>query len=380
MSTEFVIRRATPDDAPAIFGTVAEGFARYRSFAPAWSPPPQSNDVARIAARLAEPEVWGLVAETAAGMPAGHVAFAPARTSRRVDADPGLAHLWMLFLREPFHATGLATRLLSAAQDEAAARGFQAMRLFTPAGQARARRFYEREGWHVVEPLEPKPDPDFGLHLAEYRRDLRSVTAVVDPAMRSYYDRRAGQYDDWWHAKGRFAERDRPGWNDDVAALIVTIEQLPPVRTLDVACGTAFLTRHVPGPVTALDQSEAMLEVARARLPEAELVRGDAVPLPFADDAFERVITAHFYGHLLPDERGAFVAEARRAGGELVVVDSALRPETGEEDWRERVLDDGSTHRVYKRWFTGAGLLAELGGDGEVLHDGPWFVVVRTRG
>jgi hypothetical protein len=34
-------------------------------------------------------------------------------------------------------------------------------------------------------------------------------------------------------------------------------------------------------------------------------------------------------------------------------------------------------HRVYKRYFTGTGMAAELAG-GEVLHDGDWFVMVRV--
>ena len=67
-----------------------------------------------------------------------------------------------------------------------------------------------------------------------------------------------------------------------------------------------------------------MLEVAAERLPEAELVRADALPLPFPDGSFGRVFTSHFYGHLEPDERRRFVAEARRVATELVVVDSAL--------------------------------------------------------
>ena len=66
--------------------------------------------------------------------------------------------------------------------------------------------------------------------------------------------------------------------------------------------------------------------------------------------------------------------EARRVGDELLVVDSAGEPR---EERQERRLNDGSRHRVYKRWFTGAALAAELGG-GEVLHDGDWFVVVRS--
>jgi ubiquinone/menaquinone biosynthesis C-methylase UbiE len=70
-----------------------------------------------------------------------------------------------------------------------------------------------------------------------------------------------------------------------------------------------------------------MAEIAAARMPAARVVTGDAVPLPFADGAFDRVFTSHFYGHLLPSEREAFVSEARRVARELVVVDAALRPD-----------------------------------------------------
>ena len=200
---------------------------------------------------------------------------------------------------------------------------------------------------------------------------------VVDDAMRSYYDARAAEYDDWWLGTGLFADRDRPGWDAEVRALIRVVAALPPVRTLDVACGTAFLTRALRGRVTALDQSPQMVAIARERLPEAEVVQGEGIPLPFPDGAFDRVVTGHFYGHLLEDERRAFLAEARRVAPTLVVIDSAPRAGSGREEWQERVLDDGSRHRVYKRFFRGAELAAELGG-GEVLHDGSWFTVVAT--
>jgi ubiquinone/menaquinone biosynthesis C-methylase UbiE len=197
--------------------------------------------------------------------------------------------------------------------------------------------------------------------------------------MRRYYDRRAAEYDDWWLGRGLFAARSRPGWAEDVAELVHVLERLPAARTLDVACGTGFLTRHLPGEVVALDQSEAMVEVASERLPGVRVVRGDAVPLPFADGEFERVFTSHFYGHLLPDERERFVEEARRVGGELVVVDSARRPDVGPEEHQERVLNDGSRHTVYKRFFEPEELAAELG-DGRVLHAGRWFVAVARGG
>ena len=194
--------------------------------------------------------------------------------------------------------------------------------------------------------------------------------------MREYYEQRAPEYDDWWLGTGLFASRERPGWEADVAALQASLAALAPARTLDVACGTGFLTRHLPGEITGLDQSAGMLEVARARMPGATFVRGDALDPPFEAGAFERVHAGHFYGHLVPQQRTAFLALAARLAGELVVTDSALRPGGKAESWEERLLNDGSRHRVYKRWFTAAGLAEELGG-GETVHDGPWFVAVR---
>jgi ubiquinone/menaquinone biosynthesis C-methylase UbiE len=144
-----------------------------------------------------------------------------------------------------------------------------------------------------------------------------------------------------------------------------------------VACGTGYLTRELPGEVVALDQSESMVAAASERLPDVRVVQGDAVPLPFGDGEFERVFTGHFYGHLLPGERERFLAETRRVGGELVVVDSARREDVPAEEHQQRVLNDGSRHSVYKRFFEPEELVAELGG-GSVLHAGRWFVVVSS--
>lgn len=57
--------------------------------------------------------------------------------------------------------------------------------------------------------------------------------------------------------------------------------------------------------------------------------------------------------------------------------DDSRNEQTPEARVEERILSDGSRWEIYKRWFTGAGLAAELGG-GEVLHDGRCFVVVRA--
>jgi ubiquinone/menaquinone biosynthesis C-methylase UbiE len=190
--------------------------------------------------------------------------------------------------------------------------------------------------------------------------------------MKEYYDLRAPEYDEWWHD----AARARPGWSEELDAAMAAVAALPPARTLDVACGTGYLTQRLPGEVVGLDQSARMLREARRRLPDVGFVQGDALDLPFPDGAFGRVFTSYFYCHLVGDERALFVAEARRVAPELVVLGS--RHEEGEraERWEERRLSDGSTWPVFKRVFDPAVLAGEVGG--EVLHAGRWFVVVRT--
>ena len=194
--------------------------------------------------------------------------------------------------------------------------------------------------------------------------------------MKEYYDTRAPEYDDWWLGRGLFSGRERPDWEAELGELTSLIAALPPRRTLDVACGTGFLTQHLRGDVVGLDQSARMLELAARRLPHATFVQGDALALPFPNGAFDRILTTYFYCHLEEAERTRFVEEARRVAGELVVVGSHAQPGEQKARWEERVLEDGSRWQVFKRVFDPDELAAELGG--EVLHAGRWFVVVRA--
>jgi ubiquinone/menaquinone biosynthesis C-methylase UbiE len=195
--------------------------------------------------------------------------------------------------------------------------------------------------------------------------------------VKAYYHARAHEYDDWWLQRGLYAPRIDPGWQPERDQVFELVRSLRPKRTLDVACGTGFVTRHLAGEVVGLDQSEAMLEVAREQAPNAEYVQGDGLELPFADNSFERVFTSHFYGHLEEGERVRFLAEARRVAPELVVFDAALHGGEPRAEQQERVLNDGTSWTVYKRFFTGDGLLAELG-SGTILHEGRWFVLVTA--
>jgi ubiquinone/menaquinone biosynthesis C-methylase UbiE len=197
-------------------------------------------------------------------------------------------------------------------------------------------------------------------------------------AERAYYDRRAVEYDDWYLGKGQYQQRIRPGWEQEIAELKTALRSLHFGWFLDVACGTGFLTESLRGKVTGLDQSASMLGVARSRVPGASFVRGDALALPFRSGQFDCLLAGHFYGHLDEAARRLFLTEARRVSKSILMIDAAQRDDVPPEEFQERVLNDGSRHVVYKRYFTPQQMIAELGA-GRTLHAGRWFVAIISE-
>jgi GNAT superfamily N-acetyltransferase len=168
-----VTRLAQPADAEALSAVLAEAFAGYREWAPSgWAPPVLSAAVVSgLAGALARPDVWCLVALDAEEI-IGHVAVSLFTMENPEPPPPGTINLWQLFVRPECHGQGVATGLMDAAVGEAQRRGFNRMRLWTPEGAARARRFYEREGW--VRTGDIHVDSPFGLPVVEYARGLDS--------------------------------------------------------------------------------------------------------------------------------------------------------------------------------------------------------------
>src|SRR4029078_13731796 len=91
---------------------------------------------------------------------------------------------------------------------------------------ARAQPRGERVDRSLVAPLGEVRD---GLEGPLHARSLGSVKA--------YYDRRAPEYDEWYRGAGRFAERARPVWGEEVEALGLALGAPPPARTRDGARG-----------------------------------------------------------------------------------------------------------------------------------------------
>ena len=149
---------------------VVDGVEDYRSFAPpGWTPPSLAGEVDACAAARATTQAWCLLAEARRpGASARSPLLAGGAPPRSPVGEPGawLTSATSSSAREPLGYRSWAGALHAAAVDAARERGFTEMRLFTAAGQARARRFYEREGW--VQAGDELHDPVPNLVLIEY--------------------------------------------------------------------------------------------------------------------------------------------------------------------------------------------------------------------
>jgi GNAT superfamily N-acetyltransferase len=172
-------RKLLAGDVGEVAELLAGGFAGFREFAPRyWRAPEASGEIPRLAGWVDDPVFWGQLARDGPVL-AGAATFVPAtRHHVHPDPDPELVHLAHLFVKPQYWGTGAARSLLHHAMRGAAGRGFTAMRLYTPAGQARARRFYEREGFAAAGGPQ---DRGLGLPVIEYRRPLPTRARPTGP-------------------------------------------------------------------------------------------------------------------------------------------------------------------------------------------------------
>ena len=104
----------------------------------------------------------------------------------------------------------------------------------------------------------------------------------------------------------------------------------PGQTVLDAGCGSGAFLRAAAdhgAAVSGIDASEALLAIARERVPDAELALGDLQRLPYADDSFDAV--TGFCSFFFADDMVEALREARRVArpGAPVVIQVWGRPE-----------------------------------------------------
>ncbi len=154
----------------------------------------------------------------------------------------------------------------------------------------------------------------------------------------------------------RLADIDASHWwtqgmiDIELALLVPWLHDRPAL--LDAGCGTGgFLVRAAEtgrfGALSGVDMSEEAIEIARRRIPGAELEVSPLAQLPFEDSSFGVVVSNDVLQHVHERELGVSLVELRRVlqpGGVLAVrTNGGRRARRERDDWR---LYDASSLRT----------------------------------
>jgi SAM-dependent methyltransferase len=162
------------------------------------------------------------------------------------------------------------------------------------------------------------------------------VTRIDDPAaVREQYATEAGLAT----RKSIYTNVTGPDARDMV---FQAVREAQPRSVLEVGCGEGELaermSRELEADVVAVDQSERMVELARARGVDSHV--GDVQALPFADASFDVVVAAWMLYHVPDLDRGiAELVRVLRPGGRLVAATNAsdhlreMLDLAGVDDW-----------------------------------------------
>ena len=136
----------------------------------------------------------------------------------------------------------------------------------------------------------------------------------------------------WWHRGMR-----------ELELALLRGRLRPGARFLDAGCGTGgflrfLLDRGAIGSAAGVDVSPEAIELARQRVPEAELSVASVTDLPFDDEAFDAAVLNDVLQHVPEGEVERSLEELRRVlrpGAPLLVrTGGARRARRERDDWR----------------------------------------------
>jgi SAM-dependent methyltransferase len=222
----------------------------------------------------------------------------------------------------------------------------------------------------------------------------------IDAELIAYYEARAGEYDDWYLRRGRYARGPihDAAWDAELDGAGTWLDGLPiHGEIVELAGGTGWWSPLLAskGELSIYDAAAAPLERARERLVAHRLRAHLHVRDAWAEP--DRQVDALFFGfwlsHVPRDRTGAFLALARRwlkPDGILAFMDSLPDPQSGaadhdppDADLAVRRLEDGREFTIVKVYREPAELEEELQKAGfrgaRVMTTGRFFLLGEAR-
>jgi SAM-dependent methyltransferase len=222
----------------------------------------------------------------------------------------------------------------------------------------------------------------------------------VSAQMIDYYQARAGEYDDWYLRRGRYARGPihDAAWNAELDGAGTWLDGLPiGGEIVELAAGTGWWSPLLAGKgeLSIYDAAGAPLELARDRLVahrlRAHIHVRDAWAEP--DRQVEALFAGFWLSHVARGRTAEFLALARRwlkPGGIVAFIDSLPDPQSGAADHPPvagdvavRRLEDGREFTIVKVYREPDDLVAALAAAGfddvEVRTTGRFFVLASGR-
>ena len=249
----------------------------------------------------------------------------------------------------------------------------------------------------------------FRLRAAlEIRAKAPAGSALAQPASPTheeelipYYEARAGEYDDWYLRRGRYAHGPVQdlAWQMELDATTTWLDALPlGGEIVELAAGTGWWSALLAtkGELHAYDAAPAPLDRARDRLLahrlRAHLHVRDAWAAP--DRAVDALFAGFWLSHIPRPRLAEFLAVSRawlRSGGMLALVDSLRDPASGTRDRADppapdlalRRLVDGRAFTIPKVFYVPDELAAAMSAAGfrdvTVATTGRFFLLASGR-
>lgn len=182
----------------------------------------------------------------------------------------------------------------------------------------------------------------------------------------NYYNERAPEYDDIYLGKARGA-LDPLLYQKDIEKIGELCRHFGCGHTIDIGCGTGFWLSYYAGNcerILLCDTSENMLAQCEIRVKELGLsnrcnfIKGDFFEYDFSESSFDSCFVGFFISHLFLEWERRFFTKLRKIlkpTARIMFVDSAWSKERKKcrekEGMQERILRNGRTFKVYKRYL-----------------------------